>query len=277
MFRKTDCYKKLGLKYIEPELRENEGEIESAKKNKLPKLIGYDDIKGDVQMHSNWSDGSNTIEEMALAAKKLDYQYICITDHIGTFKIANALDKKRIRKQRKEIDKINKKLKNFTILQGGEVNIKGDGTLDMKDSVLKNLDFVLAAIHSGFKNPKEQITNRIIQAMENENIDAIAHPTGRLINKRPAYELDFQKVFDAAKRTKTLMEIDSFPNRLDLNDVHAKAAIKVGVKLIIDTDAHDAEHLQFMRFGIATARRAGAEKKDVVNTKSLKEFLKILK
>jgi DNA polymerase (family 10) len=273
----TDCYKKLGLKYIEPELRENEGEIESAKKNKLPKLIGYDDIKGDVQMHSNWSDGSNTIEEMALAAKKLDYQYICITDHIGTFKIANALDKKRIRKQRKEIDKINKKLKNFTILQGGEVNIKGDGTLDMKDSVLKNLDFVLAAIHSGFKNPKEQITNRIIQAMENENIDAIAHPTGRLINKRPAYELDFQKVFDAAKRTKTLMEIDSFPNRLDLNDVHAKAAIKVGVKLIIDTDAHDAEHLQFMRFGIATARRAGAEKKDVVNTKSLKEFLKILK
>lgn len=272
-----ECYKKLGLPYIEPEIRENEGEIEAALKGKLPKLIGYNDIKGDLQMHTKWSDGSNTIEEMALAAKNLGHEYICLTDHTGNLKIANALDEKRILKQGKEISIVNKEINNFNILHGVEVNIKADGNLDMKNSILEKLDIVVASIHSGFKNSKEQITKRIIKAMENENVDIIAHPTGRLINKRPAYDMDFEEIFDKAKQTKTLMEINSFPDRLDLKDVNVRAAIKAGVKLVISTDAHNTDHLQFIRLGIATARRGWAEKKDVMNTKSLKEFLKSIK
>ena len=272
-----DVYKKLGLGYIEPEMREDEGEIELAQHHMLPKILGYNEIKGDLQMHTKWSDGSNTIEEMALAAKKLGHEYICITDHTGNLKIANALDKKGIKEQRKEIDKVNKQISNFRVLQGVEVNINADGNLDMKNNVLKELDVVVASIHSGFKNSKEKITNRMVKAMENENVDIIAHPTGRLINKRPAYDMDLEKVFEKAKETRTLMEINSFPERLDLNDVNARAAVKVGVKLIISTDAHNIDQLQFIRLGIATARRGWAEKKDVANTLPLKEFLKSLK
>ena len=272
-----DCYKKLGLPYIEPEIREDDGEIEAAMKGKLPKLINYNEIKGDVQMHTKWSDGSNTIEEMALAAKKLGHEYICITDHTGTLAIAGALNEKDIIRLRKEIDKINKKLTDFKVLQGVEVNIKSDGSLDMKNHVLKELDVVVASIHSGFKNPKEKITERLVKAMENENVDFIAHPTGRLINKRPAYDMDFEKVFGKAKETKTLLEINSFPERLDLNDAHARAAIKAGVKLIINTDAHNSDQLQFIRLGIATARRGWATKNDVINTRGLKDMVKMLK
>jgi len=273
-----ECYKKLGLKYIEPEIREEEGEIEAAFKGKLPKLIGYNDIKSDLQMHTKWSDGSNTIMEMALAAKKLGFGYICITDHVGdTFKIANSLNEKRIKKQRKEIDKINNKIKNFTVLQGGEVNIKSDGSLDMKDSVLRNLDIVLAAIHSGFKNPKEKITQRLVKAMENEHVDIIAHPFGRLLSTRPAYEMDFDRILGKARQTKTVLEINSYPERLDLNDVHVRAAINTKVKLSIGTDSHDADQLRYYKLGIATARRGWAAKKDIINTYPLKEMLKLLK
>ncbi|MDP6139316.1 MAG: DNA polymerase/3'-5' exonuclease PolX [Candidatus Woesearchaeota archaeon] len=273
-----ECYKKLGLKYIEPEIREEEGEIEAAFKGKLPKLIGYNDIKSDLQMHTKWSDGSNTIMEMALAAKKLGFGYICITDHVGdTFKIANSLNEKRIKKQRKEIDKINNKIKNFTVLQGGEVNIKSDGSLDMKDSVLRNLDIVLAAIHSGFKNPKEKITQRLVKAMENEHVDIIAHPFGRLLSTRPAYEMDFDRILGKAKQTKTILEINAYPERLDLNDVHVRAAINTKVKLSIGTDSHDADQLRYYKLGIATARRGWAAKKDIINTYPLKEMLKLLK
>ena len=273
-----ECYKKLGLKYIEPEIREEEGEIEAAFKGKLPKLIGYNDIKSDLQMHTKWSDGSNTIMEMALAAKKLGFGYICITDHVGdTFKIANSLNEKRIKKQRKEIDKINNKIKNFTVLQGGEVNIKSDGSLDMKDSVLRNLDIVLAAIHSGFKNPKEKITQRLVKAMENEHVDIIAHPFGRLLSTRPAYEMDFDRILGKAKQTKTILEINAYPERLDLNDVHVRAAVKSKIKLSIGTDAHEASELRYHKLGIATARRGWTTKKDVINTYSVKDMLKLLK
>ena len=273
-----ECYKKLGLKYIEPEIREEEGEIEAAFKGKLPKLIGYNDLKSDLQMHTKWSDGSNTIMEMALAAKKLGFGYICITDHVGdTFKIANSLNEKRIKKQRKEIDKINNKIKNFTVLQGGEVNIKSDGSLDMKDSVLRNLDIVLAAIHSGFKNPKEKITQRLVKAMENEHVDIIAHPFGRLLSTRPAYEMDFDRILGKAKQTKTILEINAYPERLDLNDVHVRAAVKSKIKLSIGTDAHEASELRYHKLGIATARRGWTTKKDVINTYSVKDMLKLLK
>ena len=272
-----EVYKKLGLDYIEPEMREDEGEIELAQHHMLPKLIGWNDIKGDLQMHTRWSDGSNTIEEMALAAKKLGHEYICITDHTGKLAIANALDEKRILEQRKEIDKVNKKLSGIKILQGAEVNITDNGSLDMPDKVLKQLDIVVASIHSGFKNPKEKITKRMIKAMENGNVDIIAHPTGRLITKRESYDIDLGMVFDAAKKTNTVMEINSYPERMDLRDVHARAAVKAGVKLVISTDAHNSDQLHFIRLGIGTARRGWATKNDVINTRSLKDMLKTLK
>ena len=273
-----ECYKKLGLRYIEPEIREEEGEIELAAKNQLPKLIDYNDLKGDLQMHTTYSDGNNSIMEMAQAAKKLGHEYICITDHVGeTFKIANSMNEKRIKKQRKEIDKANKKLRGITILQGGEVNIKSDGSMGMKKNVLKELDIVLGSIHSGFKNPKEKITKRIIKAMENPNVDIIAHPFGGLINSRPAYEMDFEKILEKAKQTKTVLEINAYPERLDLNDIHVRAAVKSNIKLSIGTDAHDIDQLRNYKLGIATARRGWAVKKDIINTYSLKEMLKLLK
>jgi len=228
-------------------------------------------------LSQKWSDGSNTIEEMALAAKKIGYEYICITDHTGKLAIAHALDEKRLNEQRKEIDKVNKKVSGITILQGVEVNITNDGSLDMSDNVLKQLDIVIGAIHSGFKNPKEKITRRMIKAMENENVDMIAHPTGRLITKRGSYDIDLDAILDAAKKTKTIMEINSYPERMDLRDSHVRAAVKAGVKLVISTDAHNTDQLHFIKLGIGTARRGWATKNDVINTRSLKEMMKLLK
>jgi len=272
-----EVYKKLGLGYIEPEIREDEGEIELAQHHMLPKLIGYSDIKGDLQMHTKWSDGSNSIEEMALAAKNLGYGYICITDHTGKLAIAHALDEKRIIEQRKEIEKVNKKLEGIIVLQGVEVNITADGDLDMGDKVLKELDIVVASIHSGFKNTKEKITKRMLKAMENENVDIIAHPTGRLITKREPYEIDLDAVFESAKKTNTVMEINSYPERMDLRDSHVRAAVKAGLKLVISTDAHNADQLHFIKLGIGTARRGWVTKNDVINTRSLKEMIRCLK
>lgn len=270
-------YKKLGLSYIEPELREDEGEIEASQLGSLPKIIGYDDIKGDLQMHTKWSDGSNTVEEMALAAKKLGHEYICITDHSGRLTIANPLDEKRILAQKKEVKEVNKKIKGITILHGTEVNITEDGSLDMNDRILKQFDVVVGAIHSGFKNTKEKTTKRMIMAMQNENVDIIAHPTGRLITKREPYEIDLDEVFDEAKKTGTVMEINSYPDRMDLKDTHVRAAIKKGVKLVISTDSHNTDQLKFIKLGIGTARRGWAKKEDVINTRSLKEMVKMLK
>ena len=270
-------YGALGLPEIPPELREDAGEIEAALQHQLPSLITLKDIKGDLHVHTKWSDGNNSIMEMAQAAKKLGFGYICITDHTGQLKIANALDEKRIKKQREEINKVTNKSDNFKILQGTEVNIKDDGSLDMKNDVLKEFDIVLAAIHSGFKNSKEKITQRLIKAMENEHIDIIAHPFGRLINERPAYEMDFDKVLEKASQTNTILEINAYPDRLDLNDVNVRAAIKACIKLSIGTDAHEASELRYYELGIATARRGWAEKKDIINTYSVKEMLSLLK
>ena len=272
-----EVYKKLGLDYIEPEIREDESEIELAQRHMLPKIVGYGDLKGDLQMHTKWSDGSNTVEEMALAAKKLGHEYICITDHTGRLTIANPLNEKRILQQKKEIDKVNKKIKGITVLHGTEVNITENGTLDMNGRILKQFDIVVGAIHSGFKNSKEKITMRMIKAMQNENVDIIAHPTGRLITKREPYEIDLDQVFDEAKKTGTVMEINSYPERMDLKDTHVRAAIKKGVKLVISTDAHTTDQLRFVKLGIGTARRGWAKKEDVINTRSLKEMLKLLK
>ena len=271
-----EVYKTLGMQYIEPEMRENRGEIELAKKGKLPNLIGYNDIKGDLQMHTKWSDGANTVEEMALAAKQMGYEYICITDHVGNLVIANALDEKRIKKQRKEIDDINKK-SDITIFQGAEVDIRAEGKFDVDNSLLKSLDIVLASLHTPLKNGKEKNTDRILRAMENPHVDIIAHLTNRLIEKRDGTDLDIEKIIDKAKETGTILEIDAQPARLDMNDVNTRAAIDAGCLISIDTDAHSTEQLNYMRIGIGTARRGWTKKSDVINTNSLEKMMKMLK
>ena len=270
-------YKALGLRYMDPEIRENSGEIEASLKNKLPKLINYNEIKGDLQMHTKYSDGSNTIMEMAEKAKKLNYKYIGITDHVGNLRIAGALSKKEIAKQHDEINKMNKRLSSFTILKGCEANIKENGELDLDNETLKRFDFVIASIHSGLKNSREKATARILKAMENRYVNIIAHPTGRLINKRKGYELDFEKIFDKSNKTNTFLEINAFPDRLDLNSINIREAINHKCRLAINTDAHNIEHLDFMRYGIGTARKGWAEAKDIINTKSLNELLKAIK
>ncbi|MFH1611783.1 MAG: DNA polymerase/3'-5' exonuclease PolX [bacterium] len=269
-------YESIGLRYIEPELRTNTGEIEVALENKLPKLIGYNDIKGDCQMHTTWSDGVNTIEEMVKTAKNMGYEYITITDHAGFLKIANAMGRNEILKQMKEIDEINKKLSGIKILKGCEVDIKKDGSLALDDEILSKLDFVGAAIHSNFKMNKEDMTGRLLRAIENPNVDAIFHPTGRIIMRREPFIFDYDKIFKAAKETKTILEIDAHPKRLDLKDTDVRQAIGHGVKLMIDTDAHSAVGLSMMEYGIGTARRGWAEKKDILNTRPLDKFLEWL-
>ena len=207
----------------------------------------------------------------------MGYEYICITDHTGNLAIAHALDLKRLKEQRKEIEKVRKRIKGISILQGVEVNITQDGGLDMPDKVLKEMDLVLASVHSSFRMPKERMTKRIIKAMENENVDIIAHPTGRIISRREPYEIELDEIFDSAKRTRTILEIDCYPDRMDLKDIHVRAAIKAGVKLSIGTDAHNTGQLKFMKLGMGTARRGWARKEDVINTRSLNDMMKMLK
>lgn len=271
-----EVYKKLGLQYIESELRENRGEIEVAAKNKLPNLINYDEVKGDFHVHSSWSDGFNTIEENVSFAKKMGLDFIGITDHSQSLKIAHGLSDEKVVKKIKEIERINKKYPDIWVLCGTECDIKSDGTLDYSDKILKKFDFVCIGIHMGFKMKREDMTKRITKAMENQYVNFLAHPTGRLIGRRDPYEVDIEQIIDIAKSTNTFLEINSFPDRLDLNDIHAKLAKEKGVKIVIGTDAHSVEHLLYIKFGIATARRGWLEKKDVLNTYPMKEIEKIL-
>lgn len=272
-----EIYKKLGLEYIEPELRTDTGEIKAAQKNKLPRIIKYNELEGDLQMHTTWSDGINSIEEMAKEAMKLGLKYIVITDHTKGLPMSRNLDEKGLAKQGKEIDKINKKLKNFKILKGAETNIMKDGRVDIRDEALKKLDVVGTAIHLNFKMPKKQMTERIIKAMKNPNVDILFHPTGRVLNHRPGYELDMEKIIKVAKETKTVLEIDAYPNRLDLKDEYARIAKTEKVKLSIDSDAHSIQRLRYLELGIAQARRGWVEKKDVINAWPVEKMLKFLK
>lgn len=272
-----EVYEKLGLKWMPPELRENTGEIDAAKKNKLPKLIDYNDLKGDLQVQTNWTDGSNSIKEMVEAATKHGLDYIAITDHTKSLAMTGGLDGKKLLQQAKEIEKVNRQLSGIAILSGAEVNILKDGRLDIDDKALAQLDFVGASVHSNFNLPKDEQTRRIARAMENENVDIIFHPTGRVIQQREPYEVDIEKIIQSAIDTDTLLEINAYPNRLDLKDEHIKKAVKAGVKFCIDSDAHNKLHFRCLEFGIAQARRGWVEKKDVVNTLSLKEFLKFIK
>lgn len=271
-----EIYKKIGFPYIEPELRENRGEFEAAKNNELPALVGYKEIKGDFHVHSEWSDGSDSIETIATAAQQLGYAFVGITDHSQSLKIANGLSEERVLKKIDLIKKVNKKFPNLRILCGTECDIKPDGTLDYNNTVLEKFDFVYIGIHTAMKMDKETMTKRIIKGMKNDQADFLAHPTGRLIGKRDPYEVDIEQIIDTAKETNTRLEINSFPDRLDLDDVHVKLAKEHGVQFALGTDAHSVTNLPFMRFGIATARRGWLEKKDILNTYSIKDIERIL-
>ncbi len=273
-----EIYEKLGMDWIAPELRENRGEIEAALKGKLPKIIDYKDIKGDLHCHSKWDGGANTIEEIAKQAIKMGYEYVGIADHTKFLKIEHGLDEKKLRERNKEIDALNKKFAGkIKILKGCEANILPDGSIDISDDCLKEQDFVIAGVHSRFKMSKEEMTERIIRAMKNPNVDIISHPTGRLIQKRDEYEIDFDKILRVAKETGTILEINSYPERLDLNDVNIKRAKEAGVKMIINTDAHHIDQMRFIEYGIGQARRGWAEKEDIVNCWPLEKMLKFLK
>lgn len=273
-----EIYEKLGLKWIPPELREMRGELDAAKKNNLPKLVELKDIKGDLQIQTNWTDGANSIEEMAKKAEELKYEYIAITDHTKSLAMTRGSDEKKLLRQIKEIEKINSKFSigGVKILSGAEVNINKNGTLDIDDATLKRLDFVGAAVHSHFRLSKEDQTNRLIKAMENEHVDIIFHPTGRIINKREPIELDIERIFIAAAKTKTILEINAYPNRLDLKDDYIKIAKDRKIKFMINTDSHAKNQMHLMKYGIFQARRGWLEKKDVLNTLPLSEILNIL-
>jgi DNA polymerase (family 10) len=268
----------LGLDWIEPELREDRGEIEVAQNHRLPKLISYKEIKGDLHCHSKWDGGQNTIEEIAKQAIKMGYEYVGIADHTKFLRIEHGLDERQLEERNREIDKLNQKFKGkIKILKGCEVNIMPDGSIDIDDRTLAKQDFVIAGVHSKFKMSKSEMTERIIKAMKNKNVDIISHPTGRLIQKRDEYEIDLDKILKVAKETGTILEINSFPERLDLNDINIKRAKEMGVKMIINTDAHQIDQMRYIEYGIAQARRGWAEKKDIVNCWSLESLLKFLK
>jgi DNA polymerase (family 10) len=268
-----ELYKKFRMQYVPPEMRENSGEIEAALKHHLPKLVEYDEIRGDMHLHTKWSDGVNTTEEMIKYAVKLGYKYIAIADHSKSEHIANGLDEKRLKAHLKEIEKLQKKYSRIKVFKGAEVDILADGKLDYSPEALKQLDFVVASIHSRFKSGKEEMTKRIIRAIENPYVKCIAHPTGRLINQRNPYEVDFDKLFQAAKSNSVVMEINSQPSRLDLQDIFIrKAKEEYKLKFIINTDAHSVDQMNMIKLGIAQARRGWLEASDILNTLPLNKF-----
>ena len=270
-------YKTLGLPFIPPELREDRGEVQAAIKHELPHLIELKDIKSDLQMHTNWSDGKLTIKEMAEAAIRRGYKMIAITDHTHSLGVVQGMNPEAVVEQRKEIDEVSEELGDkIRILQGAEVEIKSDCSLDYPDEVLAKIEFVLAAMHTGLRQPREKVTERVVSAIHNPHVDMIPHLTGRLLPDREGADLDMDAVLAAAAETGVVMEINAHPARLDLDDVHARRAVEMGIKLSINTDAHSESDLDLMHFGVSTARRAWVEAKDVINTWSVSKVLKWL-
>ncbi len=272
-----EIYEALGLDYIEPELRENTGEIEAAQHHALPHLIDYGDLQGDLQMHTTWTDGKYSIEEMAKAAAARGMKYIAITDHTKRLAMTHGLDEKRIQMQWKEIDAVNKKLKGtITVLKGTECDILKDGTLDLPDEILSKLDIAGVSAHSYFNLPREAQTERIVRAMRNPHVDMLFHPTGRIVGKRAPYEVDMEKLIRAAKETGTVLEVDAF-DRLDLKDEYIRKCVAAGVRFAIDSDAHAPAHFEYLEYGIAQARRGWATREDVINAWPLEKMLQSLK
>jgi DNA polymerase (family X) len=273
-----EVYKTLGLQWIPPEMRENAGEIELGRQDKVPKLVEYGSLKGDLQVHSENSDGTATIEEMARGAKAFGLDYIAITDHTKSLKLAGGLEEQELLEQADKISQLNDRLREeFRILSSAEVNIMKDGSLDIPNTVLDKLDIVGAAIHSHFNLPIETQTERLIKAAKNPSVDILFHPTGRLINRRAGYLVDIEKLIDVAKDTNTVLEIDAHYDRLDLKDEYVRIAVRNGVKLVIDSDAHHPIHYSFLTFGIAQARRGWAIQSDILNTLPADKLLNALK
>lgn len=268
----SEIYSLFKMSYIQPELRENTGEIELALRGKLPKLVELKDIKGDYHVHTKESDGVLSPERIAKIAKKKNYKYVIISDHSVSLKIARGLNEKKLLKQRKSVHSFNRRSKDVKFLSGAEVDILDDGSLDYSDEVLKKLDFVIAAIHTGFHQSKDKLTTRIVKAMQNGYVNLIAHPCGRLIGQRQAYELDYEKIFNVAIETGTAIEINACPERLDLTDVNCKRAQELGVKLAIGTDTHRESQFDNIIYGLSVAKRGWVGKKDLLNCLSLKEL-----
>ncbi len=273
----TAIYRLVGLSYIEPELREDRGEIEAASTHRLPKLVTLADIRGDLHAHTSATDGHNTIAEMATAAKARGYDYLAISDHTRHLTVAHGLDARRLAEQIAEIDRLNESLRGFRILKSAEVDILEDGALDLPDGILKELDFTACAIHSKFDLPQAKQTERIIRAMDNPHFNILAYPTGRLIDERQPYEIDMKQIMSAARERGCFLEINAQPERLDLADGHARMAKEAGVKIAVSTDAHSVANLDFMRFGVDQARRAWLEPDDVLNTRRWAELRRLLR
>jgi DNA polymerase (family 10) len=271
-----EVYQALGLPWIPPELREDRGEIEAAQGGILPELIELSDIQGDLHIHTDWSDGAVSLAQMAEAARARGYRYAVISDHSRGLGVAGGLTTERLWEQRAEIDCLNEEFSDFCLLQGTEVEIKADGSLDFPDEVLAELDVVIASLHSGLRQERERITTRLISAMRNSHVDVIGHPLGRIIGQREESAVDIDAVLEVAVETGTIMEVNAIPARLDLDDVHIRRAVEMGVRLAINSDAHNVESLAVMAYGVATARRGWAEARDVVNTLALDELLKLV-
>ena len=267
-----EVYERLGLSYIEPELRENRGELEAAREGTLPRLIELADIRGDLHSHTIASDGHNTIEEMALAARERGYEYLAITDHSASHGFGNDVSPEGLRRQIELVREANARIEGLQLLAGSEVNILPDGSLDYEDELLGELDWVIASVHTSFGMSGQKMTERMIAAIEHPLVDAIAHPTGRLIERREPYAIALDAVFAAAARTGTMLEINANPDRRDLSDIHARAAVRANVRIVIDSDAHRTDTLQNMRWGVATARRGWLTAEHVANSRSWPEL-----
>ncbi len=265
-------YSRLGLSYVPPELREDRGEIEAAMKDELPDLIELGDVCGDLHVHSDWSDGHATIEDMALACRRRGYRYMSINDHSKSLGIAHGLAIERLERQMEEVDALNARLRNFTVLKGTEVDILSDGNVDFPDELLERLDVVVASIHSGFAQSSDQITGRILSAIANPNVDIIGHPTGRLLGSREPYAVDLERVMNAAAESGTALEINAYHERLDLNDTNARRARDLGVGIVISTDSHRPDDLDSMELGVHTARRGWLRRADVLNARTLRSL-----
>lgn len=272
-----EIYKRFGLVYVPPELREGHGEIEAARGKRLPDLVTIEDIRGDLHMHTTETDGRSGLEDMVGAARKMGYEYLAITDHSRKVTVAKGLDEKRLRKQIEAIDRLNDRIEGIVVLKGIELDILEDGSLDLPDRVLSALDVVVGAVHSGFKLSRDKQTGRLLRAMDNPHVNILAHPTGRLINKRDACDIDIERVMQGAKERGCFLEVNAAPDRLDLNGDACRMAGEMGVKVVVSTDAHSTAGLDYMRFGVDQARRGWLEAGDVVNTRSLKDLKKLLK
>lgn len=271
-----EVFKALGLDYIPPELRENTGEIEASLEGKLPQLVDYHDINGDLHVHTNWSDGKSSIMEMAVEAARRGYEYLAITDHTH-LPVANGLNEKRLREQMDKIDRINSQIDDIILLKGAEVNLDSQGNPDISPTLLEELDLVVASVHHDLHQDPEKINLRIEQALENEEVDILAHPTGRKLKERQPSSLSIEKLLEKASDTGTILEVNSQPKRLDLKDMHIKMAIEYGCQLAINSDSHHVDDLDLLKLGVATARRGWAQKKDVINTLPRKKLWKKLR